>query len=210
MNVHRDGPAGVAQQTRALLDLVEADRARQCAQILGDAQGRAQALRAQAHADARARLRQAFDEQRLLRRERIAAAQARLATRRRLHEQQHIAALLRLAWQQLPGELLALWKQADTRAQWVAQVLAWARARMPRGAWRIVHASEWSAGEQQALAKELAAELGAAPLLQADEGISAGLKVMADGNVIDGTLGGLLADRAEFEARLLRKLESTS
>lgn len=210
MNAPANGPASVIRQTRALLDLVEADRARQCAQILGDAHGRAQALRAQAHADARARMRQAFDEQRLLRSERVAAAQARLATRRRLHEQQHTAALLRLAWQQLPGELLALWQQAPTRTQWVAQVLASARARMPRGAWRIVHAADWPVPEQQALAQGLASELGAAPLFEADASIDAGLKVMVDGNVIDGTLGGLLADRADFEARLLRRLESST
>ena len=37
------------QQTHALLDLIEADRARHCAQILGDANGRAAALRACRH-----------------------------------------------------------------------------------------------------------------------------------------------------------------
>jgi hypothetical protein len=198
------------QQTHALLGLIEADRARQCAQILGDANGRAAALRAQAHAEARARMRQAFAEQRLLLRERIAAAQARLATHRRLHEQQRTAALLRLAWEQLPGELLALWQQPASRADWVAHVLASARARMPRGPWRIVHAPDWPGAEQQALAQALVAESGVAPLFEADASVGAGLKIVANGNVIDGTLAGLLADRAEFEARLLHQLESSS
>jgi hypothetical protein len=197
------------QQTRALLDLVEADRARQCAQILGEANSRAAAQRAQAHADALARVRHAFEEQRLLRRERIAAAQARLATQRRLHEQQRKAALLRLAWEQLPGELLALWQQPASRAAWVAHVLASARRRMPHGPWRIVHAADWPVVEQQALAQALVAESGAAPRFEADVSIAAGLKVVADGNIIDGTIDGLRADRAEFEARLLRQLESS-
>jgi len=197
------------QQTRALLDLVEADRARQCAQILGEANSRAAAQRAQAHADARARMRHAFEEQRLLRRERIAAAQARLATQRRLHEQQRKAALLRLAWEQLPGELLALWQQPASRAAWVGHVLASARRRMPHGPWRIVHAADWPVAEQQALTQALAAESGAAPRFEADGSIAAGLKVVADGNIIDGTIDGLRADRAEFEARLLRQLESS-
>jgi hypothetical protein len=43
---------------------------------------------------------------------------------------------------------------------------------------------------------------------EADPAIHAGLKVVANGNVIDGTLAGLLADRHEFEAQLLRQLES--
>jgi len=195
------------QQTRALLDLVEADRARQCAQILGEANSRAAAQRAQAHADARARMRHAFEEQRLLRRERIAAAQAQLATQRRLHEQQRKAALLRLAWEQLPGELLALWQQPASRAAWVAHVLASARTLMPHGPWRIVHAPDWPAAEQQALMQALVTGSDAAPRFEADASIAAGLKVVADGNVIDGTIDGLRVDRTEFEARLLRQLE---
>jgi hypothetical protein len=198
----------VEQQARALLDLVEADRARRCAQILGDERSRAAALLSQAHADARVRMRQAFAEQRLRRRERIAAAQAQLATQRRLHEQQRNAALLRLAWQHLPGELLALWQRPDSRAAWAARVLHSARACMPRASWRIVHPADWPAPERQALAQQLVAEPGAAaPTFEADPAMVAGLKIVANGNVIDGTLAGLLADRAAIEARLLRRLE---
>lgn len=204
------GPPSVDGPARALLELIEADRARQCSQILGDAMARAAAQRAQAHADARARMRQAFAEQRLLQREQIAAAQARLATHRRLHEQQRTAVLLRLAWQQLPGELLALWQQPTSRTAWVAHVLASAQARMPGGPWRIVHASDWPTAERQASAQAHEAAAGVAPTFEADASISAGLKVLAAGNVIDGTLTGLLADRADFEARLLRRLESMS
>jgi hypothetical protein len=198
----------VDEQTQALLDLVEADRTRRCEAILGEAKSRAAALRAQAHADARARMRQAFEEQRALRRDRLGAAQARLATQRRLQEQQHNAALLRWAWDRLPGELLGLWKAPASRAAWVANVLASAHARMPRGPWRIVHAPDWPTAEQQAQA--VGAEPAAAPRFEADDTIAAGLKVLAGGNVIDGTLGGLLAHRAEFEARLLRQLEESS
>jgi len=200
----------VEPQMRALLELVEADRARRCALILGDENGRASALLSQAQAEARARMRQAFAEQRLRRRERIAAAQARLATQRRLHQQQRSAALLGLAWQQLPGELLALWQRPDARAAWVAMVLQSARACMPRARWRIVHAPDWPAPEQQALAQQLGTEPSAQHSFEADPAISAGLKIVANGNVIDGTLAGLLADRAVIEARLLRQLEGAA
>jgi len=202
------GSAGLEQPTRALLDLIEADRAGQCAQILGEANTRAGALRAQALSDARARMRQAFAEQRLLRRDQIAAAQARLATHRRLHQQQRIAAMLSLAWQQLPGELLGLWRDPPSRAAWVAHVLDAALACMPGGRWRIAHAPDWPDAERQAAAQSLLAGSHASPHFEADAAIAAGLKVVADGNVIDGTLPGLLADRAEFEARLLRELEA--
>jgi hypothetical protein len=207
MNVPTTQPL-IERQARALLDLVEADRASRCAQILGEANGRADALRTQARTEARARMRRAFEEQRLLQRERIAAAQARLATHRRLHEQQRSAALLRLAREQLPGELLALWRQPASREAWVEQVLASARQRMPRSAWGVVHAPDWPEAERQAAARSIAAASDAPPAFDADAAVAAGLKVVADGNVIDGTLDGLLADSAEFEARLLRQLES--
>lgn len=200
----------LARQTQALLDLVEADRARQCAQILGEANARANTLRTQAQAEARARLRQAFESQRHLSRQRVAAAQAQLATQRRLQAQQRTAALLRLAWQQLPGALQVRWQQADARAAWVADVLAAAQARLPRGPWHIAHAPDWPVAEQQALAPKLAAANGAAPVFEANARITAGLKVAIDGNLIDGTLDGLLGDRALVDARLLHHLEAAA
>lgn len=201
------GPPTLQERKRALLELVTADRERRCAQILGDAEARAEARRAQARAEALARVRQTFDEQRRLRDTRIAAALAQLATQRRLHAQQRSAALLARAWEQLPAELQARWRQTEARAAWVDRVLASARERLPRGTWRILHAADWPAAERAARASELAAHCGAAPQFEADAGIAAGLKIVVDGNVIDGTLEGLLADRDALDARLLRQLE---
>lgn len=201
-------PTDIEQPLHALLELIEADRARQCAALLGEAHGRAAAVRAQAAAEARARVREVFTEQRQRQREQIAAAAARLATRRRLHEQQRVAALLRLAWETLPGELRSRWRQADARAAWVERTAAAALAQLPRGAWRILHAPGWPAAEQQALARRIADATGAAPRFEADAAVEAGLQVAAGGNVVDGTLAGLLADRAELEARLLHRLEN--
>jgi hypothetical protein len=197
---------GVEPAMRALLALVESHRDRLCGEILGEASGRARSLRRQAYAAARARMRQTFEEQRLSRRERIAAAEARLATQRRLHEQQRTTELLRLAWEQLPGELQALWRQPATRATWVDAVLASARRRLPPGPWRIIHAADWPEAERRRFAPAPGAE-AQAHRLEADPSIAAGLKVESRGNVVDGTLEALLADRAGFEAGLLRALE---
>lgn len=191
---------------RALLELVAADRERQCRQVLDAARARAAAQRAQARAAALARLRAAFAEQRRLRDEHVAAAHARLATQQRLHEQQRTAALLQAAWQQLPQALLARWHAPAARAQWVAHVLASAREHLAAGAWRVLHAPDWPAAERTAAAQGLAPGTAFA----ANAAISAGLKVVAGGNVIDGTLAGLLADRADIEATLLRQLEPSS
>ncbi|HSC62732.1 MAG TPA: hypothetical protein VLD35_03805 [Caldimonas sp.] len=195
---------------QAMLDLIASHRARMCDQILGEAHARAQALRSQAGAAARTRMRQAFDEQRQRRRERIAAAEARLANQRRLHEQQRLAASLRLASEQLPSELKALWQQGETRAAWVRAVLAAARLRLREGPWHIVHAAGWSEEERERLVLTSGMVPSPPPRFDADPGIVAGLKIISNRNVLDGTIEGLLSDPAEFEARLLRRLEASS
>jgi hypothetical protein len=198
------GPsAEIERQTRALLDLVQSDGQRQIHEILDAAQRQAAELQAQARAQARARMRQTYAEQRRLLQEGVSAAQARLATQRRRHAQQRSAALLQLAWAQLPQALQARWQQPASRAAWVARVVAAARAHLPRGAWQVVHPADWPAAEQQALAQGLAV----APRFEPDARLPAGLKIAAGGAIVDGTLAGLLADRTDLEARLLRLLE---
>ena len=198
----------IDRQASALLELVAADRAEKCAAILAAAQAKADALMRQAHADARERMRQAFREERERRDARVSAARANLQTRRRLALQQRATALLAAASTRLPTELVRRWQAAPTRQAWVAAVVASARRLLPRGAWQISHAPDWPAAERDALAAELKAALGAAPTWIADTTLRAGLKICANGNVVDGTLDGLLADRSEIGARLLHLLEA--
>ena len=198
----------VDRQLQALLALVEADRARKCEAILAEARVRASALRDEAHADARRRMRAAFLEERARRDERVAAARANLQTRRRLASQRRAAALLAEGWRKLPGELMRRWRQPEARRGWVAGVVASARTLLPRTGWRIIHAPDWPAAERDLLARDLTAALGAAPAFILDADAGAGLKIAAMGNVIDSTLHGLLADRAEIGAQMLRLLET--
>ena len=194
-------------QVQALLDLVEADRAAKCAALLGDARARAAALLRDAHAQARVRMRVAFAEERERRDARNGAARANLQTRQRVARQQLAAALLVAGWQRLPEALAARWRDSGSRGAWVARVVTSARAALSNGAWRIVHARDWPAAERDALVRDLATTQPVTPTFAADESIRAGLKIVADGNVVDGTLDGLLADRAEIGASLLQLLD---
>ncbi|MBI4756550.1 MAG: hypothetical protein HY778_14280 [Betaproteobacteria bacterium] len=189
-------------KAQALLDLIAADRARQCDAMLDDARRRAAALLAEAHAAARKRLREVFASERAHADERLAAARARLQTARRMHEQKRAALLLTRAWRLLPEELLRRWGEDTARAAWVRHVVATGRAVLPPEDWRIEHASQWPSGEQESLAREL----GFRPEFVPDSAIRAGLRIRARGNVLDGTLDGLLADRAEIGAQLLNRL----
>ena len=198
----------VERQADALLALVEADRAKKCETILGEARARAQALLADAHREARLRMREAFAEERARRDERVAAARAKLQTHRRAALQRRASALLAAAWQRLPGALDARWRAAEARRAWVAAVVAAARELMPPGGWQITHAPDWPQAERDALAAELASSLDVTPRFVADEAIRAGLKIAARGNLMDGTLAGLVADRAEIGGALLDLLEA--
>lgn len=193
---------------QALLALVDDDCERQCTQVLDEARARAAALRSQAQAEARTRVRQVFAEQRQALQAQVVAAQARLATQQRLHAQQRTSMLLGLARQQLPAALQARWAQAETRAAWVAHVLNMAHARLPAAGWRVVHAADWPGGEAAAAAAELAQRGHSDAVFEADAGMAAGLKVSAGGNVVDGSLAGLLAETDEIDAALLRHLEN--
>lgn len=193
---------------QALLELVETDRRQKCDAILAEAQGRGSVVLEQAHADARARMRKAFEEERLRRDARVDAARANLQTRRRLADQQRAAALLASGWKRLPEELLRRWRAPELRRRWIAAVVAGARASLPAAAWRIIHAPDWPAEERDAIRTELAAASGAECRFDEDPRIRAGLRISANGNVVDGTLDGLLSDRAEIGSQLLHLVET--
>ena len=198
----------IDRQTQALLDLVEADRRQKCDAILAVAQDRGNAVLEQAHADARARMRKAFQEERARRDARVDAARANLQTRRRLADQQRAAALLAAGWKRLPEELLRRWRTPELRRHWVAAVVAGARSALPGKAWRIVHAPDWPLAEREAIRGELAAAHSAECRFDEDARVRAGLRISANGNVVDGTLDGLLADRSDIGSQLLHLLEA--
>ncbi len=199
----------IQRRTQALLDLVEDDRSVQCETILAEARKRASALLAQAHADVRARMREAIAEERQRAHERVAAAQATLQTRRRLHVQRRATEMLALGWQRLPDALIARWNDAPSRQSWVDAIVAMAQRTLPRTSWRIAHGPDWPMPEQKQISIRIAAALETAPILVAQSDIPAGLKISAGGNVVDGTLAGLVDDHAEVGALLLRHLEQT-
>lgn len=193
-------------RVQALLDLVEADRARRCEAIARDAQARVDATLAAARATALQRIRAAISEGRDRREATNAAAQAKLQTHRRLHDQRRAAALLAAAWQNVPDALYARWLDPVSRQAWISRVVDEARAAVGISPWRITHAA-MPENERERIACRLARDGVASPEWVFDGAIRAGLKVAAAGNVIDGTLEGLLTDRADIGARLLRHLE---
>jgi hypothetical protein len=187
---------------RALLALVDAYRSRECAALLDKARAEAAVELRQAHGKARASMRRGFAEARERRAARIAAARAELATRERLAEQQRLLTLLDEAWPLLADELTARWAEPESRSRWVAHAVERARSLLPPGPWRITYAPGWPEAERSSLA----ASLAVAPAFVTDSSHRAGLSIASLASVIDATLEGLLADRAEIGAQLLVEL----
>jgi len=200
----------IERRTQALLDLVDEYRRTQVDAILAAAREQAAALLVQARAETRQQVRGLFTEERERASARVAAAQARLQTQRRLHQQRQASAWLALAWRRLPQALRERWSDPPGRRQWVEMALARAGEVLRPGRWQFVFAPDWPADERQALAQRLAAGSGISAEFSADERLEAGLRVVAEGNVVDATLAGLTTDRNEIGARLLAEPEAVS
>jgi hypothetical protein len=195
----------IESRKAALLALVEDDRKRQCDALRDAAEAQAAALRAQAHAQAKARAREALSAARERRDAALAAAHARRQTRERLLRQGRASAALGAAWAALPGELERRWREPAARGVWLTDALARAARDLDSGgtAWRIRHAEGLPASE-------LEAALSSAPVrvdCTIDPSLRAGLRIAREGNVLDASLDGLLADRDAVAAAILGRLE---
>jgi hypothetical protein len=107
----------------------------------------------------------------------------------------------------LPGALLERWRNPGQRRKWVAQAIDSAHRLLPREMWTLSVAPGWPPEERDEALQAVARRLGTMPACSEVAELQAGLLITAGGNRLDATLGGLLADRAAIEARLLDYLE---
>jgi hypothetical protein len=156
----------------------------------------------------------------------VGAAQARLATERRLAEQRQALAVLREAWSELRDALRRRWSDPPARALWLDSQLERALRVLPRdrrqaaalaGAadghvhsretadppWQIEHGADWPAAERDAFLARIEGTGMTVASARTCEDIDGGVRIRAGANVVDATIDGLLADRAAVEGRLL-------
>lgn len=194
---------------QAMLALVESYRKQECERLLAQAQAEASTVVAQARHQARARVHQAVDEERLHARKQLVAAEAQLQTVRRRHLQQQTTALLAAAWERLGSALQTRWRTPDTRRAWIEKLMRDAFEALPQGAWEIGYPPDLPANDLQRMRELLAARLAAPPAFCADRQLTAGLRIRAANVILDGTLQGLIKGRAQLQGELLAGLEPT-
>jgi hypothetical protein len=197
------------QRTRALLELVEQYQIRRAAELREPARLEAGDTVRAALAESRRRVRTAISEERKRHAAEVGAAEAALATERRLACQRHAVHLLGSAWQALQRRMAERWSASATRARWVDVHLQRALAAVPREAsgWRIEHHPGWTADERARCAERLRREGVADVHFVVDDDIRAGFRVVSGHNVFDATVAGLTADRTQLEGRLLHRLD---
>ena len=69
--------------------------------------------------------------------------------------------------------------------------------------WQVEHPAQWPVTEQKQLRERITKETGQSPTLVVNQDIQAGIRIIANGSVVDGTLSGLLVDRFRIEAEFL-------
>jgi hypothetical protein len=193
----------LSSRVQQLLEVVDQDREKRCAELLDQARAEADAIVRQAWRKTRVRLHHEVLQAREQYRHHLLLEQASNAARRRQLSDRVDRAWLEQAWQPLQEALIRRWQTAESRTLWIEAVTRQAMARLLRRDWQIEHPSDWPTAEQQQLASRLQAALGETPVFVADPALRAGLRVRAEGTCVDGSCAGLLRDRAHIEALLL-------
>ena len=125
-----------------------------------------------------------------------------------MHQQYKIKRqFLDRAWDQLITQMERRWRIAAQRQLWVNLVLDKAKLRLPIGQWLIEYPRDWTQDERNELEHAVLQHTDIAPQLKPDDAIKAGIRIGANGAVVNGTIIGLTTDRTRIEAELLAQLE---
>lgn len=190
-------------QVLRLLDIVRVYQRQQCDALLRQAEKESEAIVRQAYRRARRNIHDDIQLTRQHIRDTMAAARARQHTL--VMQQRHTAALsfIEQCWVALERSLQDRWRQPQCRREWVTQILSAAVAVMPAGDWEVAHPEDWSAQEQGELARQVQKVPGVNLQFNPEPRLVAGIRIVADGTSVDGSLAGLLADRNAIEALIL-------
>jgi len=186
-----------------LLNVVARHRDEKCAAIRANAEAEAKVLLHTAWREARERLHNDNVETRRRVELALASYEAQQQTRRRQERQASDEALLVAARDALRAALLQRWSQPASRQRWCEALVEAAATTLDVREWVVEHPTDWPVSEHEALLARIKSRCGKAPRLQAQAGISAGLRVCAGSTCMDATLDGLLHDRARIDAELL-------
>ena len=158
-----------------------------------------------AYKDSRKRLHHNIQDIRKKIRKEISAASAKQGTLVQRLEYADNIRFLQQTWNVIEAKLLQRWRIAEQRKQWIEKIAHTVFNKLPPGIWQIEHPVDWLTIERNALSNYIHQRIGQKPIFVTDNSIMAGLRFNYSGAIIDGTLEGLLVDRARIESEMLAK-----
>lgn len=190
-------------QVQRLLDIVRLYQQEQSDALLSEAQRESREVIRQAYQLARNNVHQDIQLTRQHIRDTMAAARAKQHTL--MMQQRHTAAssFLEQCWGMLEQSLQARWQQPEYRWAWVTKILSTASAVVPAKEWLVEHPLDWASQEQQQLADQVKTRPDIQLQFNSMSELTAGIRISADGAIVDGSLQGLMADRSAIEALIL-------
>ncbi|MEO5332085.1 MAG: hypothetical protein H7839_08685 [Magnetococcus sp. YQC-5] len=196
-----------ATTLKAMLALVEEKRVQQQNRILAQAQAEAAHLMAEAHRLARARMKETITQERRRQERAFQTAQAQHETELRHQVLNQAKRQLQTGRDLLDKVLLEQWRMPDSRRHWITSVTERAVAFLPKGLWEVCHPKDLDGVELVPLVEIVQREGLMAPRTRSEETVMAGLRIGCQGAWVDGTLTGLVANRATIDAMLLALLQ---
>ncbi|MBF0613599.1 MAG: hypothetical protein G8237_00595 [Magnetococcales bacterium] len=172
--------------------------------ILTQARQEAAALIANAHQQARQRMRTWVANERRLLKQTLQNIHAQEETEQRNHTMQRINRHLEEARLLLDRALLERWHNPPQRQLWIEALVMRALQILPPGEWEICLPPDLvtDAGMEPLTQRIMTAGLPA-PRLRPDARIMAGIRLGCQGVWLDGSVAGLLANRPAIDAALL-------
>jgi len=195
-------------QTEALLQRVAREKESRTAAIRDAAAEQAHSVVARARQEARARLRQAIDEERRQIERLLAERKAALDTAVRRADQADLRNLIARAWQQLPQAVTSRWQDDESRAAWIRAACDYAARSLRTQAPCTVELDPQTDPQAGRIATACLTESHFTPVeVLTVAGLGAGLRIRSGGACVDATVNGLLASRERVESELLAELD---
>lgn len=193
----------VDAQVQRLLEIVEAYRKEQCDALINQATEDSRQIIRQAYREARMRLHQDIQNSREHMRSELSSARAKLHTMMMQQRHQADQRFLEQSWNLLAAKLQARWQQPKQRQAWVEKIVLNAIQMVPGKDWLVEHPKDWSGEEQKQLRSQVNDKFTGKLKFNKVTEITAGIRIITDGAVIDGSLQGLMADKNGIESIFL-------
>lgn len=204
MSAQLDIPESIVDaQVQRLLDIVQEYQTQQCDELLFRAQDESRQIVRQAYHEARQRLHQDIQHSRNRMQQELFAMRAKQHTMMMQQRHQAERRFLNQSWELLAEKLLSRWAEEKQRSAWIKKIILAAHKVIPGRKWQVEFPDQMSKQAQQAVREQITESYSPQASFVAVSSIQAGLRISADGAVVDGSLQGLMTNRGRIESLFL-------